>query len=126
MCIYIYNSVLTSANAPLNATKMPVMKGSHGQVVRPMFGPSSILTAVLFYTLLFATTVVPVMNGHPRDQEKCPYMTGDRSSEGRVGGAKRNTPYTTTSPPAILIRNTMSCIVIIMYAVVIGPKINTS
>ena len=31
------------------------------------------------------------------------------------------TPYTTTSPPAILILNTMSCIVIIMYAIVIEP-----
>ena len=53
-------------------------------------------------------------------------MTGGRPSEGRVGGAKRNTPYTTTSPPAIMILNTMSCIVIIMYAIVIEPKINAS
>ena len=38
------------------------------------------------------------MNGHPRDQAKVSvgaYMTGGRSSEGRLGGAKRNTPYTT-------------------------------
>ena len=34
------------------------------------------------------------------------------------------TPYTITSPPAILILNTMSCIVIIMYAIVIEPNIN--
>ena len=53
-------------------------------------------------------------------------MTGGRSSEGRVGGAKRNTPCTTTSPPAILILNTLSCIVIIMYAIVIEPKLNAS
>ena len=59
-------------------------------------------------------------------RQKCPYMTGGRSSQGRVGGAKRNRPtlYTTTSPPAILILNTMSCIV--MYAIVIEPKINAS
>ena len=44
-----------------------------------------------------------------------------------MGGTKRNTPYTTTSDslPAIFILNkgpTMSCIVIIMYAIVIEPK----
>ena len=62
----------------------------------------------------------------PSGPGKCPYMTGGHSSEGRVGGAKRNTPYTTTSPPAILILNTMSGIVIIMYAIVIESKMNTS
>ena len=36
----------------------------------------------------------------------------------------RPTLYTTTSPPAILILNTMSCIV--MYAIVIEPKMNAS
>ena len=66
------------------------------------------------------------MNGHPRDQTK---VSGhDRwPLMGETGGRrKRNTPYTTTSPPAILILNTMSCIVIIMYAIVIEPKINAS
>ena len=48
-------------------------------------------------------------------------MTGGHSWEGRVGGAKRSTPCTTTSPPAIFILNKMSSIVIIMYAVVIEP-----
>ena len=66
------------------------------------------------------------MNGHPRDQAKVSVHDRCRSLEGRLGGAKRNTPYTTTSPPAILILNTMSCIVIIMYAIVIEPKINAS
>ena len=33
------------------------------------------------------------MNGHPRDQAKCPHMTGGRSSEGRVGSARRNGLY---------------------------------
>ena len=76
--------------------------------------------------LVNVNTVVPVMNGHLGTRQKCPYMTGGRSSQGRVGGAKRNRPtlYTTTSPPAILILNTMSCIV--MYAIVIEPKINAS
>ena len=51
-------------------------------------------------------------------------MSGGRSSEGWAGGgAKRDTPCTTTSPPAIFILNTMSCIVIIMYAIVIEPNI---
>ena len=31
-----------------------------------------------------------------------------------------------SSPPALFILNTMSCIVIIMYAIVIEPKINAS
>ena len=50
-------------------------------------------------------------------------MTDGCSFEGRVGGAKCNTPCTTTSPPAIFILNTMSCLVIIMYAIVIEPNI---
>ena len=59
-------------------------------------------------------------------RQNCPHMTGGRSSEGRVGGAKRNTPCTTTSPPEIFILHTVTCIVIIMYAIVIEPKINAS
>ena len=74
-------------------------------------------------------TVVPVMNGHPRDQatrQKCPYMTGGCSSEGRVGGSKRNTPCTTTFMTTML--NTMPCIVINIYVYAIGnePKSNAS
>ena len=41
-----------------------------------------------------------------------------------MGGDKCDTPCTTTSPPAIFILNTMSCIVIIMYAIFIEPNIN--
>ena len=36
------------------------------------------------------------------------------------------TPCTTTSPPAIFLLNTMPCIVIIMYAIVIEPTLNAS
>ena len=79
------------------------------------------------------TTVVPAMNGHPRESGpgKCPYMTGGRSSEGRVDRwATPNVIHLArlhyASPPAIFILNTMSCIVEIMYAIVIEPKINPS
>ena len=35
------------------------------------------------------TTVVPVMNGHPRDQAKVSvHIVGGRSSEGRMGTLK--------------------------------------
>ena len=53
-------------------------------------------------------------------------MTGGHSSEGRVGGAKRDNLARLhyASPPAIIIQITMSCIVMIMYAAVIESKIN--
>ena len=75
------------------------------------------------------TTVVPVMNGHPRDQAKVSVHDRRplvRGTEGRAGGgAKRNTgnsvhDYITTSDIrteytcTILRLNTMACIVIIM------------
>ena len=46
-----------------------------------------------------ASTVVPVMNGHPQDQAKVsvhcrwPLVTG---TDGQAGDAKYNTPYNTT------------------------------
>ena len=48
---------------------------------------------------LLGTTVVPVMNGHPRDQAKVPVhcrwplVTG---TDGQAGDAKYNTPCNTT------------------------------
>ena len=66
-------------------------------------------------------TVVPAMNGHPRDQAKVsvhdrwPLIRG---TGGQVKDATFNTPR--LSPPAIFILNTS--IVIIMYAIVIKPK----
>ena len=69
------------------------------------------------------------MNGHPRDQVKV-HLHGS-SSEGRAGG--RAAPNVillarlhNKSPPAIFILNTMSSVVIIMYAIVIYPKSNSS
>ena len=55
----------------------------------------------LCYNLAFekSDTVVPVMNGHPRDQAKVsvhcrwPLVTG---TEGQAGDAKYNTPCNTT------------------------------
>ena len=54
-------------------------------------------------------------------------MTGGRSSEGQVGGAKRNTllDYIITIDIDTEY-NVTSCIVLIMYAIVIDPKINAS
>ena len=69
------------------------------------------------------------MNGHPRDQPKVslhdrwPLVRG---TGGRMGGIKRNTPCTATSPPAIFMLNTMPCIVKIVYAIVTERKINAS
>ena len=37
---------------------------------------------------LNSTTVVLVMNGHPRTRQKCPYIAGGCSSEGRIGTFK--------------------------------------
>ena len=54
-------------------------------------------------------------------RQKCLYMTGGHSSEGQVGGAKRNTPCTTTF---ITTSDNVMQIGIIMYAIVIDPKIN--
>ena len=71
-------------------------------------------------------TVVPVMNGHPRDQAKVsvhcrwPLVTG---TDGQAGDAKYNTPCNTTyrplllSPPAIFLMNTR--IVVIRYAIIV-------
>ena len=62
-------------------------------------------------------TVVPVMNGHPRDQAKvsvhCRWLliTG---TDGQAGDAKYNTPCNTTlilSPPAIFLMNTRIVII---------------
>ncbi len=70
-------------------------------------------------------TVVPAMNGHPRDQAKVsvhdrwPLIRG---TGGQVKDATYNTPR--LSPPAIFILN--ACIVIIMYAIVIKPKIDAT
>ena len=67
-------------------------------------------------------TVVPAMNGHPRDQAKV--SVHDRwplirlGTGGQVNDATFNTPR--LSSPAIFILNT--CIVIIMYVIVIKPK----
>ena len=77
------------------------------------------------------TTVVPVMNGHPRDQAKvsvhCRWPL-IRGMGWQAGDAKYNTPCKTTylllSPPAVFILNT--CIVIIRYAVVSKTKINAT
>ena len=65
------------------------------------------------------------MNGQPRDQEKVsvhdrwPLIRG---TSGQVKDATYNTPR--LSPPAIFILN--ACIVIIMYAIVIKPKIDAT
>ena len=70
-----------------------------------------------------ASTVVPVMNGHPRDQAKVsvhcrwPLVTG---TDGQAGDAKYNT-YLLLSPPAIFLMNTR--IVIIVYATVVNLKL---
>ena len=70
-------------------------------------------------------TVVPAMNGHTRDQAKVsvhdrwPLVRG---TGGQMKDATYNTPQ--LSPPAIFILNT--CIVIIIYAIVIKPKINAT
>ena len=70
-------------------------------------------------------TVVPAMNGHPQDQanvsvhDRWPLVRG---TGGQVKDATYNTPR--LSPPSIFILNT--CIVIIMYAIVIKPKINAT
>ena len=73
-------------------------------------------------------TVVPVMNGHPRDQAKVsvhcrwPLVTG---TDGQVENAKYNNSYTLQyyrilSPPAIFLINIR--IVISMYAIVVNQK----
>ncbi len=70
-------------------------------------------------------TVVPVMNGHPRDQAKVsvhyrwPLVRG---TDGQVKDATYNPAR--LSPPAIFILNTR--IVIIIYAIVIKPKITAT
>ena len=60
------------------------------------------LTLTVLHVLeknIFYTTVVPVMNGHPRDQAKVsvhcrwPLVTG---TDGQAGDAKYNTPCNTT------------------------------
>ena len=77
-------------------------------------------------------TVVPVMNGHPRDQAKVsvhcrwPLVTG---TDGQVGTPNiihlANLPYyLLLSLPAIFLMNTR--IVIIMYDIVSKPKINAT
>ena len=70
-------------------------------------------------------TVVPAMNGHPRDQAKV--FVHDRWSLIRgTGGQMKDATYNTPrlSPPAIFILNT--CIVIIMYAIVIKTKMDAT
>ena len=67
-----------------------------------------------------SNTVVPVMNGHPRDQAKVSVQDRwplSRGTGGQMKDATFNIPR--LSPPAIYILNT--CIVI-MYAIVIKPK----
>ena len=68
------------------------------------------------------------MNGHPQDQakvsphDKWPLVGG-------TGGRRQPHPlydYIHHHAPAIFVLNTMSCIVIIMYAIVIEPTINAS
>ena len=77
------------------------------------------------FLLLKIITVVPAMNGHPRDQVKVsvhdrwPLIRG---TGGQVKDATYNTPR--LSLPAIFILN--ACIVIIMYAIVIKPKIDAT
>ena len=70
------------------------------------------------------STVVPVMNGHPRGKAKVPARRRDRWAAPNVIHLERLHP----SPPAIFVLNTKSCIVIIiiMYAIVIEPKTNAS
>ena len=74
---------------------------------------------------LVVTIVVPAMNGQPRDQAKVsvhdrwPLIRGTGE---QVNDATYNTPR--LSPPAIFILN--ACIVIIMYAIVIKPKIDAT
>ena len=67
--------------------------------------------------IVLSHTVVPVMNGHPRDQAKVsvhcrwPLITG---TGGQAGDAKYNTPCNTTlilSPPAIFLMNTRIVII---------------
>ena len=79
-------------------------------------------TKLAFYRLLgHLSTVVPAMNGHPRDQAKVSVHDSwplIRGTGGQVKDATFNTPR--LSPPAIFILNT--CIVLIMFAIVIKPK----
>ena len=86
--------------------------------------------AVLRLVWPFHGTVVPVMNGHPRNQAKVsvhcrlPLVTG---TDGQAGG--RQIEYTLQyflllSPPEIFLMNTR--IVIIIYAMVSKPKINST
>ena len=69
--------------------------------------------------------LVPAMNGHPRDQAKMS-VHDSWPLIGGTGGQVRDATYNTQrlSPPAIFILNT--CIVIIMYAIVIKPKIDAT
>ena len=77
-----------------------------------------------------SSTVVPVMIGHHRDQAKVSVHDGRPlvgGTGGRAGGAKRNTPCTTHGTTTSDIHTEYNvCIVIIMYDIVIEPKINAS
>ena len=68
------------------------------------------------------------MNGHPRDQAEV--SVHDRwPLVGGTGRRHQNVIHLAglhPSPPAIFILNTISCIAIIMYAIVIEPIINAS
>ena len=69
------------------------------------------------------------MNGHPRTRRKCPYMTGSLSSEGSVGWWRRPNIIHRARLPTIITTSYIHteslniCIVIIMYAIVIKPKL---
>ena len=82
-------------------------------------------TVIILETRFNNCAVVPTMNGHPRDQAKVsvhgrwPLIRG---TGGQVKDATYNIPR--LSPPAIFILN--ACIVIIMYAIVIKPKIDAT
>ena len=72
------------------------------------------------------TTVVPVMNGHTRDQAKVsvhcrwPLVTG---TDGQAGDAKYNTPCNTTYYYHHCSDIPNEYIVIIMYAIVVNLKL---
>ena len=74
-------------------------------------------------------TVVPVMNGHPRDQAKVsvhcrwPLIRGTAGQAGTPNIIHLSS-YVLLSPPAVFILNT--CIVIMMYATVSKTKIKAT